>query len=616
MGVIAVPTIGAFQSSASAAQTVTITEYRAGLPTDAHAYVHPDQIVAGPDGNLWFTGVNGVGRLTPSTGAITKFSSGLPPFDVTSGLTVGPDKNLWFSLVNGPGIGRITTAGVITMFTVGISAQVYAITSGADGNLWFTEQGPNIGRITPGGVVTEFPAPLASGALDIVAGPDGNVWYDGYADIGRVTPAGVVTTFPNPMESGGRITVGPDGALWATTYKSHVERITMQGVVTIFPTGTGDGSALVGIVTGPDGALWIAETLNEIARVTTTGDVTQYRAGISAGAGPQEITVGPDGNLWFTESGQTGGKPGIAKAVVKGLPDVPVPSDVTRLYGADRFGTANAIANNEYPAVESAQGVVLARADDFPDALAGSALAVKLNAPLLLTQSGTLGYTMTEIERVLSPGKTVTVLGGTDAISRQLVMNLETAGYPVQRLSGPDRYATAAAIAAGVGTPAAILLADGRGFADALSAGAAAGHIGGVVLLTDGAALPSQTATYLAAHPGVPVFAVGGPAAAGAPNATPLVGADRFATSVAVAKQFFTAPTTAGLANGQTFPDALAGDVENGHLGAPMLLVGPTTLPASVRAYLSGAATIKSLNVYGGTAAIADSVASAAAAAI
>jgi streptogramin lyase len=617
VGVIAVPSIGALQSSAAAAQTVTITEYRAGLPTGAGAYVHPDEIVAGPDGNLWFTGVNGIGRLTPSTGAITIFSAGLPPGDVTGGLTVGPDKNLWFSLVNGPGIGRITTAGVITVFTAGISASPSAITSGADGNLWFTESSPYIGRITPTGVVTEFSAPLATGAFSIVTGPDGNVWYDGYdsTNVGRVTPAGVVTSFPTPAGSEGQITVGPDGALWATTFQNHVERITMQGVVTSFPTGTGALSALVGIVTGPDGALWITETLNKIARVTTTGDITQYQAGISAGAGPQEITRGPDGNLWFTECGQTGGKPGIAKMVVKGLPDVPVPSVLTRLYGADRFGTANAIANSEYPAVESAHGVVLARADDFPDALAGSALAVKLNAPLLLTQSGTLGYTVTEIERVLSPLKTVTVLGGADAISNQLAMDLGYAGYHVQRISGPDRYATAAAIADAVGAPTAILLADGRGFADALSAGAAAGHIGGVVLLTDGAAMPSETATYVAAHPGVPVFAVGGPAASAAPTATPLVGADRFATSVAVAKQFFTAPAKAGLANGLTFPDALAGDVENGHLGAPMLLVGPTTLPASVRAYLSATSTIDSLNIYGGTTAVANAVASAAAAA-
>ena len=614
VGVIAVPTIGALQSSAAAAQTVTITEYRAGLPAGAH----PEAIVTGPDGNLWFTELGRIGRINPATGAIQMFSTEPPSQYSAAFLTVGPDNNIWFTVAEAHAVGRITPAGVVTIFTAGISGDTVAITSGADGNLWFTESthGGSIGRITPTGVVTEFPAPLATNALSMVAGPDGNVWYLGYESrsIGRVTPAGVVTTFPTPTEGGVRITVGPDGALWATTFQNHVERITMQGVVTTFPTGTGIDSALVGIVTGPDGALWITETLNKIARVTTTGDVTQYQAGISAGAGPQEITRGPDGNLWFTESGQAGGKPGIAKMVIKGIPDVPVPTDLTRLSGADRFGTANAIANGEYPAVESAQGVVLARADDFPDALAGSALAVKLNAPLLLTQSGTLGYTQIEIERVLSPSKTVTVLGGTDAISNQLVLDVENAGYLVRRVSGPDRYATAAAIADAVAAPAAILLADGSGFADALSAGAAAGHVGGVVLLTDGAAMPSQTAVYVAAHPGVPVFAVGGPAASAAPTAVPLVGADRYATSVAVAKQFFTAPTTAGLANGQTFPDALAGDVENGHLGAPMLLVGSTTLPASVQAYLSGTATIKSLNVYGGTNAVAESVANAAAA--
>ena len=609
---IAVPSIGALESSAAAAQTVTITEYRAGLPAGAH----PDQIVSGPDGNVWFTDLSGVGRINPATGAIQTFSTGVPPGAIAAGLTVGPDKNLWFTLTAMDAVGRITPAGVVTIFTAGISAGTYAITSGADDNLWFTEiSSPYIGRITPTGVVTEFPAPLASGSLGIATGSDGNVWYLGSGNVGRVTPGGVVTTFPTPGESGARITAGPDGALWASG--NHVERITTQGVVTSFPTGTGIYGGLVGIITGPDGALWITETSNKIARVTTTGDVAQYQAGISAGAGPQEITVGPDGNLWFTESGQTPGRAGIARAVVKGLPDVPVPTAaLTRLSGVDRFGTANAIADSEYPAVESAQGVVLARADDFPDALAGSALAVKSNAPLLLTQSGTLGYTVIEIERVLTPGKTVTVLGGTDAISDQRLMDLQSAGYHVQRLSGPDRYATAAAIADAVGAPTAILLADGSGFADALSAGAAAGHIGGVVLLTDGAAMPSETADYLAAHPGVPVFAVGGPAASAAPiTAVPLVGADRFATSVAVAKKFFTAPVKAGLANGLTFPDALAGDVENGRLGAPMLLVGSTTLPAAVQAYLSGTPSIKSLNLYGGTNAVANSVANAAASA-
>ena len=34
------------------------------------------------------------------------------------GMTAGPDGNLWFTEQFGPGIGRITTAGTITEFTI------------------------------------------------------------------------------------------------------------------------------------------------------------------------------------------------------------------------------------------------------------------------------------------------------------------------------------------------------------------------------------------------------------------------------------------------------------------------------------------------------------------
>jgi hypothetical protein len=86
----------------------------------------------------------------------------------------------------------------------------------------------------------------------------------------------------------------------------------------------------------------------------------------------------------------------------------------------------------------------------------------------------------------------------------------------------------------------------------------------------------------------------------------PIVGADRYATSVAVARKFFTTPTIVGLASGITFPDALAGGVEMGVVGGPMLLVEPTAMPAVVDGYITSTPTITSMNVYGGTAAIAD----------
>jgi streptogramin lyase len=53
-----------------------------------------------------------------------------------------------------------------------------------------------------GPVVTEFPVPTAgSGPEAITTGPDGNLWFTEAAGnrIGRITPAGVITEFPLPL---------------------------------------------------------------------------------------------------------------------------------------------------------------------------------------------------------------------------------------------------------------------------------------------------------------------------------------------------------------------------------------------------------------------------------
>ena len=81
-----------------------------------------------------------------------------------SGIVAGPDGNLWFTENQRNQIGRITPAGVITEFpipTQGGSPRGIAV--GSDGSLWFTESGNKIGRITTTGVITEFtiPAPTS-----------------------------------------------------------------------------------------------------------------------------------------------------------------------------------------------------------------------------------------------------------------------------------------------------------------------------------------------------------------------------------------------------------------------------------------------------------------------
>jgi streptogramin lyase len=79
----------------------------------------------------------------------------------------------WFLVPRAPG-------GPFTAFPLpGPGSSPESITTGPDGNLWFTElYGNKIGRITTNGTITEFPLPRSGGRLtQITAGPDGNLWF-------------------------------------------------------------------------------------------------------------------------------------------------------------------------------------------------------------------------------------------------------------------------------------------------------------------------------------------------------------------------------------------------------------------------------------------------------
>ena len=98
-------------------------------------------------------------------------------------IVAGPDGNLWFtSSYTNNQIGRITPAGVITVFALPTpQSSPQDIIAGPDGNLWFTELGVNrLGRITPAGVITEF-ALLTSGVIvgPLTVGPNGTIWLCG-----------------------------------------------------------------------------------------------------------------------------------------------------------------------------------------------------------------------------------------------------------------------------------------------------------------------------------------------------------------------------------------------------------------------------------------------------
>jgi putative cell wall-binding protein len=279
-----------------------------------------------------------------------------------------------------------------------------------------------------------------------------------------------------------------------------------------------------------------------------------------------------------------------------------------RAAGADRIGTAVAVSQLNFPS-GGAGAVVLARSDDFPDALVAAPLAATVRAPLLFVQGASLPtVTRNEISRVLGAHGTVYLIGSTSAIPTSVETTLQTLGYNTDRIGGSDRYATAVAVANVLGGRSTVFLATGVNFPDALSAGPAAAHVSGVVLLTDGSSMPSITRAYLNAHIGA-VYAVGGPAATADGGATRIVGADRMSTAATVASTFFTAPLTVGVASGATFADAMSGGAYLARLGGPILLTYPTSVPASTSNYLSAVRSgLATSSLFGGSAAISVSV--------
>ena len=247
----------------------------------------------------------------------------------------------------------------------------------------------------------------------------------------------------------------------------------------------------------------------------------------------------------------------------------------------------------------SAGAVVVARSDDFADALAGSALAARHRGPLLLSPQGAAPQNLVdEARRVLPPQGTVYLLGGPAALGPQIEVQFVGAGLRVVRLGGSDRFATAAAVAPHVNPePAEVLLVSGTAFADAVVAGAPAGALGAPILLVAPTSVPAATELYLAAHSSARRWLIGGPAAVSQEVATEVAitervhGADRYATAVAVALKWFPSARRLALASGARFQDALVASAEAGRDGFPVVLAA-WPVPDSTYAYVGARAPV------------------------
>lgn len=302
---------------------------------------------------------------------------------------------------------------------------------------------------------------------------------------------------------------------------------------------------------------------------------------------------------------------------------------VNRLGGADRYETAKIIAENYVTMLgaEYKNAAVLVNSEQFPDALAGSTLAAALKAPIVITKADSLNA---KTQAFLSENKvnTVYVLGGVNAIGADVESALKAMNINVIRVAGADRVATSVEIAkqlaAVKGYQDTVIITTGYNFADALSVSSAAAKNGTPILYVDGqGALAASVKEFIAAAGAKKAVILGGEAAVSANVANELktlglsvdraAGANRFETSVAIAKKFAGAYNegVVALATATTFPDALAGGVYASLIGAPVVLVDNACANADAALYISGL-DLTNVVVFGGPEAVTDATVAAA----
>lgn len=135
---------------------------------------------------MWFTEVFGerIGRIT-STGKITEFPVGVQP---SGDIVAGPEGDLWFATSGGT-IGRFSpSSGKVAFF--GRHAE-HSVVAGLDGSIWFAKEYGKVARIAPGGHISviDLPGPVVR-VKGLAVGSDGSIWYTAERPgvVGRILP--------------------------------------------------------------------------------------------------------------------------------------------------------------------------------------------------------------------------------------------------------------------------------------------------------------------------------------------------------------------------------------------------------------------------------------------
>ncbi|WP_433451967.1 cell wall-binding repeat-containing protein [Streptomyces sp. CA-142005] len=304
---------------------------------------------------------------------------------------------------------------------------------------------------------------------------------------------------------------------------------------------------------------------------------------------------------------------------------------VGRVWGADVYGTNiaasrwtwNTVGKSE-PGLMNASSAVLVSKDSQAYALTAPALAGKKHGPVLMTSGSALDSSaQSELKRILKPGASVYLIGGTSILSSSVASKVSSLGFTPKRLAGTSRYSTSVAVAKSVtSSPDYVFIATGTDYHSALAAASAAGADGtsgkAVVVLNDGNSLTSSVKSYLNGLDPRDTYMI--PVGASAKYALthtsfsnwpstytyyPVTASTHEGTAAALARSWWAGPANVALASTDSWRGGTTAASAMNIFG-PLLWTSVDSLSADTKSYLvKGAASINGLAAFGGTGSVA-----------
>ncbi|MBC2727049.1 cell wall-binding repeat-containing protein [Desulfosporosinus sp.] len=289
--------------------------------------------------------------------------------------------------------------------------------------------------------------------------------------------------------------------------------------------------------------------------------------------------------------------------------------EVTRIWGADRYETAKAIA--EKYSSDTVENIVLVPGNSYANAIPAAVLAYQKKAAFLLVgpSANQTKEAFDFIAKHLNTAGMVYLVGDRDQIGKDFESKLADIGCAnITRISGENKIETdhliAKELSVQIGTP--VVIATSENFPDSLSISSIAAANGWPILFSENNQLPDSIKEYISSIKPSQFYITGGTVVVSAEVEAELkliqpeaefirfAGKDRYDTSRQIANYFAPDASNIYLASGLQFPDGITGGMLAAQTKAPVLLINPN---AQIQE-LSNFRTVSTITCFGGTQAL------------